>query len=195
MKNKIISDIKSDINPKTWLSKYRRTSVGYLMAMFLFYIGVGLVLSNGIGTPIIKNLIPHYQKPFDFLTSLDVGLAAGPVEDTLFFGIPFYLSFGNHFLVLAGGIVWTILHLGIGMVSVNQIPYANWLSVIPLMFFYLRTWVSGKGWFGIVIHSAYDGIIFTIHCISGIIPCTIFYQGNFGYGIALITISAALSKN
>src|SRR5690349_3378882 len=69
MKNRIISDIKSDINPKTWLSKYRRTSVGYLMAMFLFYIGVGLVLGNGIGTPIIKNLIPHYQKPSDFLTS------------------------------------------------------------------------------------------------------------------------------
>jgi len=194
MKNKIISDIKSDINPKTWLSKYRRTSVGYLMAMFLFYIGVGLVLGNGIGTPIIKNLIPHYQKPSDFLTSLDVALAAGPVEDTLFFGIPFYLSFGNHFLVLAGGIVWTILHLGLGMVSVNQIPYANWLSVIPLMFFFLRTWVSGKGWFGIVIHSAYDGITFTIHCISGIIPCTIFpYQGNL-YGIVLITMSAALSS-
>ena len=34
-----------------------------------------------------------------------------------------------------------------------------------------------------------------IYCLSGIIPCTIFpYQGNFGYGIALITISAALSS-
>jgi hypothetical protein len=85
------------------------------------------------------------------------------VEDTLFFGIPFYLSFGNHFLVLAGGIAWTIIHLGLGIASVNQIHYPNWLSVIPLMFFFLRTWVSGKGWFGIVIHSAYDGITFTIH--------------------------------
>ena len=34
-----------------------------------------------------------------------------------------------------------------------------------------------------------------MYCLSGIIPCTIFpYQGNFGYGIALITISAALSS-
>src|SRR5690242_12456641 len=97
------------------------------MAMFLFYFGVGLVLENGLGTSIIQNLIPHYQKPLDFLTSLDSALAAGPVEDTLFFGIPFYLSFGNHFLVLAGGIAWSILHLGLGIASVNQIAYANWL--------------------------------------------------------------------
>lgn len=89
---RLLFDIKTDMNPKSWLSKYRRTSVGYLTIMFLFYFGISLILYYVIGVFIIENLIPNYEPPLIVL-SLDLAVTAGPIEDTLFFGIPFYASF------------------------------------------------------------------------------------------------------
>ena len=165
------SDIKADINPKSWLSKYRRNSIVYLMKMLLFYHGIGLLLML-IGTSIAAKVISNYNDRSIPQSSLISVLAAGPIEESVFFGIPFYL-FGNHFLVLAGGIVWAMTHiLNTNRLDISNLAYANWLFVIPSLFFSLRTWISGKGWFAIVTHSIWNGIFFTLGCVSGEISCT-----------------------
>ena len=101
-------DIKTDVNPKSWFSRYRRTSIGYLIKMLLFYHGIGLLLMLA-GTSIVKEVISNYEEP-SLTRDLSLVLSAGPVEETLFFGIPYY-AFGNHYVVLGGGIVWAMLHI------------------------------------------------------------------------------------
>ena len=56
------ADEKADMHPKSWLSKYRRTSVGYLTKMLLFYHGIGFGLLL-IGSTIIDQLITDYKQP------------------------------------------------------------------------------------------------------------------------------------
>lgn len=188
------SDIKADINPKSWLSKYRRTSIVYLMKMLLFYHGIGLLFML-IGTSIAAKVISNYNDRSIPNSSLISVLAAGPIEETVFFGIPFYL-FGNHFLVLAGGIVWAMTHiLNTNRLDISNLAYANWLFVIPSLFFSLRTWISGKGWFAIVTHSIWNGIFFTLGCVYGEISCiTISAEKNFlTGGVSTLMVSALLS--
>ncbi|MGC2426292.1 MAG: CPBP family glutamic-type intramembrane protease [Nitrososphaeraceae archaeon] len=187
-------DIKADINPKSWLSKYRRTSIVYLMKMLLFYHGIGLLLML-IGTSIAEKVIVNYNDRSIPRSSLISVLAAGPIEETVFFGIPYYL-FGNHFLVLAGGIVWAMTHiLNTNRLDISTLAYANWLFVIPSLFFSLRTWISGKGWFAIVTHSIWNGIFFTLGCASGEISCiAIFDEKNFlTVGVSSLIVSLLLS--
>ncbi|MFY9566662.1 MAG: hypothetical protein WAQ29_09955, partial [Nitrososphaeraceae archaeon] len=38
------SDLRIDINPSSWLTPYRRTSIGYLTKMLLFYHGIGILI-------------------------------------------------------------------------------------------------------------------------------------------------------
>jgi hypothetical protein len=188
------SDIKADINPKSWLSKYRRTSIAYLMKMLLFYHGIGLLLML-IGTSIATKVISNYNDRSIPHSSLISVLAAGPIEEAVFFGIPFYL-FGNHFLVLAGGIAWAMTHiLNTNRLDISNLAYANWLFVIPSLFFSLRTWISGKGWFAIVTHSIWNGIFFTLGCAYGEISCiTISAEKNFVTGgVSSLVVSALLS--
>lgn len=187
-------DIKADINPKSWLSKYRRTSIVYLMKMLLFYHGIGLLFML-IGTSVAEKVISNYNDRSIPRSSLISVLAAGPIEETVFFGIPFYL-FGNHLLVLAGGIVWAMTHiLNTTRLDISNLAYANWLFVIPSLFFSLRTWISGKGWFAIVTHSIWNGIFFTLGCASGEISCiAIFDEKNFlTVGVSSLIVSLLLS--
>ena len=160
----------------SWLSGYRETSIGYLTTMLLFYHGIGILIMI-LGTFIVEHLVPEYQEATVPLSIVSV-LAAGPIEEILFFGLPFYI-FGHHLIVLGGGIVWVMLHiLNTNTFELSTLSYANWLFVIPSLFFSLRTWISGKGWFAILTHSVWNGIFFTLGCLTGEVFCSITLQGN-----------------
>jgi hypothetical protein len=164
------ADEKADMHLKSWLSKYRRTSVGYLTKMLLFYHGIGFGLLL-IGSTIIDQVIPDYKQPSIPRSLLSV-LSAGPIEETMFFGIPFYV-FGNAYSVLVTGAVWVAMHLlNTDTLEASSLAFGNLVFVLPSLFFSLRTWVSGKGWFAVVTHSAWNGIFFVAGCATGEFTCT-----------------------
>jgi len=160
-----IPDELYDINPKFWLSKYRKTSVTYLIKMGAFYLVIGLGLQY-IGNGLAEHFIANYQVP-SVPISITMGLSAGPIEEGIFFGTPFYLS-GNYLVVLAGGIIWSILHIfNTNNFMLTSLPYGSIFFTIPHIFFSLRTWVSGKGWFAIVFHTSWNAIVLGIQCTQG----------------------------
>lgn len=168
--NNNFADEKADFHPRSWISRYRRTSIGYLTKMLLFYhgIGIGLLLA---GSAVIEQALPDYEEP-NIPRSLLGVLAAGPFEETIFFGIPFY-AFGNAYLVLATGVIWAITHIfNTTTLDINALAFGNMLFVVPSLFFSLRTWVSGKGWFAVVTHSAWNGVFFAAGCSAGEFECT-----------------------
>lgn len=176
-----------DLNPKNWISTYKKTSIKYLCLMFLFYHGIGIIASL-IGASIIENTIEDYQDP-SLSNSLIPVIMAGPIEESLFFGIPFYL-FGNNFVPLAGGIIWGMLHIfNTNTIELNQLDYANWLFVIPSIFFSLRTWISRKGWFAIIAHSVWNVVFFSLSCYSAEIICSLDFNKQ---DITTILLSAIL---
>jgi hypothetical protein len=144
--------------------------------MLLFYHGIGILIMI-LGTSIVEHLVPEYQEAPVPLSIFSV-LSAGPIEEILFFGLPFYI-FGHYLIVLGGGIVWVMLHiLNTDTFELGTLSYANWLFVIPSLFFSLRTWISGKGWFAILTHSVWNGIFFTLGCLTGEVFCSITLQEN-----------------
>ena len=159
--------------------------------MLLFYHGVGLLLML-IGTSVTQKVISDYKEPSIPLSLISV-LSAGPIEETVFYGIPFYV-FGNNFVVLAGGIAWAMIHiLNTNTVTISNLAYANWLFVIPSLFFSLRTWISGKGWFAILTHSAWNGTFFMLGCAFGEISCINSpYEKIFVLRIGSIILSGVL---
>jgi hypothetical protein len=170
-----------DIHPKNWISPYYNNSLVYLIIMFLFYHGIGII-SSYIGTIIIDNSIVEYEEPNLPLSMISV-ILAGPIEESLFFGIPFY-AFGNNLFVVIGGIAWAMLHiLNTYSIEVNQLSYANWLFVIPSLFFSLRTWLSGKGWFAILGHSLWNLLFFNLSCFFQETSC------SYSFGSEHISIS------
>lgn len=165
------ADEKADFHLRSWLSRYRRTSVGYLTEMLLFYhgIGIGLLL---IGSVVIEQVLPDHEEP-SIARSLSGVIAAGPLEETIFFGIPFYI-FGNAYSVLVTGAVWVGIHLlNTESLSVDSLAFGNLLFVLPSLFFSLRTWISGKGWFAVLTHSAWNGVFFAAGCSTGEFVCTV----------------------
>lgn len=183
------ADEKADFHPRAWLSRYRRTSIGYLTKMLLFYHGIGIILLL-IGTYAVQQAIPDYKEP-DLPRSLPAVLAAGPLEETIFFGIPFYI-FGNAYSVLVTGAVWAAIHLlNTTSLTVDSLAFGNLLFVVPSLFFSLRTWVSGKGWFSILVHSAWNGIFFAAGCATGDFACTMTDKDMNGT-LATIALSAGL---
>lgn len=166
------SDFKHDINPKSWLSKYRQTSIGYLTKIGLFYHLISLI-------PMIIVLIVEFGSTGTverhFHVSIVQAMTAGPFEETLFFGIPFYGT-GNVCVSIGAGIVWSLLHLfnsGTPILNPSDLTYANFAYVVPNIFYSLRTWKSGKGWFSILFHSAWDLI-----WVLTFTEVTIFTTGN-----------------
>jgi len=182
------ADEKADFHPKSWLCNYRRTSLGYLTKMLLFYHGIGIALVLA-GTAIIELVIPDFEDP-SLPRSLFLVLAAGPIEETIFFGIPFYV-FGNAYSVLVTGSVWVAIHLfNTSSFDLNRLAFGNLLFVLPNLFFSLRTWVSGKGWFSVLTHSAWNGIFFAAGCIGGEFTCTTI--GDIGWTVTFLLASAGL---
>lgn len=183
------ADEKADFHPRSWLSRYRRTSVGYLTKMLLFYhgIGIGLLL---LGSAVIDQFLPDHVEP-SIPRSLSGVLAAGPLEETIFFGIPFYI-FGNAYSVLVTGAIWVGIHLlNTDTLSVNSLAFGNLLFVLPSLFFSLRTWVSGKGWFAVATHSAWNGVFFAAGCSTGEFACTA-VDSDISATVTSIALSAGL---
>jgi hypothetical protein len=180
---------KADFHPRSWLSKYRRTSVGYLTKMLLFYHGIGILLLLAV-TPLIEQVLPDYEQPSIPRSLLSV-LAAGPLEDTIFYGIPFYI-FGNVYFVLATGIIWVGIHLfNTDTLSVNSLAFGNLVFVLPSLFFSLRTWLSGKGWFSVVTHSVWNGVFFSAGCSAGEFTCTAI-ESDISATVSSIALSGGL---
>lgn len=166
MKKTKIWDEIYDFHPRTWISPFRKTTPAYLLKMLLFYhlIGFGLsllsnfmptVYFNGISLPIHGNV----------LSSL---IFSPLLEETLFFGIPYYLI-GNNFLMLLTGIMWSFFHPLLGESS--SFDFASLFMTIPILFFSLRTWTSKKGWFAILAHIGYNMFVELIDCFNWNFNC------------------------
>jgi len=159
--------------------------------MVLFYHGIGIIVLAA-GSLLIQNIIRDYNEPSIPITILSV-IFAGPIEETLFFGIPLYAT-GSHIIVMAGGIMWAMIHiLDTQTVQLNALAYTNWLFVIPSIFLSFRTWISGKGWFAVVSHSMWNIAFFTLGCTSGEFPCNVFYDKNGFSDIIMISIGTLLT--
>ena len=183
------ADERADFHPRSWLSRYRRTSVGYLTKMLLFYHGIGIVLLLA-GSAVIEQAIPDYEEP-NIPRSLTGVLVAGPIEETIFFGIPFYV-FGNAYSVLVTGAIWVAIHLlNTPTLEASALAFGNLLFVLPSLFFSLRTWVSGKGWFAVLTHSAWNGMFFVLGCGSGEFQCTT-VDSDISMTIFTVLLSAGL---
>lgn len=158
----IWNDIKKDIKPKSWISKYRQTSIKYLLIMLCFYYGMGALISVS-WTNIIGSFLPIYPQQ-EIPRSLIPVMTAGPFEESLFFGIPFYLSY-NNIIVLSTGIIWSTLHLfNTNNLDIMYLSYGNWIFTLVTLFFSLRTWISGKGWFSIISHTLWNSAFFFLGC-------------------------------
>lgn len=156
--------------------------------MVLFYHLIGFVIMV-IGSIVVDIVVNDYREPTIPLTVISV-IFAGPFEETLFFGIPFYLT-GNNLVTLAGGVVWALLHiLNTPAVQVSSLAYLTWLFVTPSIFASLRTWITGRGWFAIVSHSIWNLIFFVAGCTNGEFPCRIINEKDYLIDIAYVSTSA-----
>jgi len=161
-----------DINPKTWLKPFQKTSIFYLLKMGLFYHGLGLILMY-VGSFFATSMISGYETP-QFPVSLSLALSSGLIEESVFFGIPYYMT-GNPLILLGSGIVWSTAHLfSSGVFSIETLAYGGFLFSVPHIFFSIRTWISKKGWFAIIFHSVWNFTILILYCIWGLRQCSIF---------------------
>lgn len=156
--------------------------------MVLFYHTVGVVLLI-LGSTLLQSVVTDYKEPGKPISVISV-IFAGPVEETLFFGIPFYAT-GNNIVVMAGGILWAMWHLFGSTVQLNSLAYANWLFVLPSIFLSFRTWISGKGWFAVVAHSSWNIFFFSLGCATGEVPCKLIYDNAFSDIITVIYLAVA----
>ena len=160
-----------DINPRTWLRPFQRTSTFYLLKMGLFYHGLGMVLMYA-GSFLATNVISDYEIP-QFPVSIALALSSGLLEESVFFGIPYYMT-GNPMLLLGTGVVWSASHLfSSGIFSIETLAYGGFLLTIPHIFFSIRTWISKKGWFAILFHSGWNVSILILYCMMGLRQCSV----------------------
>ena len=117
---------------------------------------------------------------------------AGPFEETLFFGIPYALT-GNQFVILGTGIFWAMHVFNASLVEMGNYSYANLAFAVPHIFFSLRAWKSGNGWFTIPFHSGWNALTFSIAVLSDEISFTIVDPATGGFGdLAFVIISIIL---
>jgi hypothetical protein len=157
------------------------------MGIFYLIIGLGLQL---VGNSLAVHLIANYQNP-SVPISMTMGLFAGPLEETIFFGTPFYLN-GNYLIVLAGGILWSVLHVfNTNNFTIANLPYGSLFFTFPHIFFRLRTWISGKGWFAVLFHSSWNAIVLVLQCTEGS-RCIIIGDGTYFFLDLLYVFSAII---
>ena len=144
-----------------------------------------------LSSVIVPIFISDYEIP-TIPVSIIMAVIAGPVEETIFFGIPSYL-FGNIYAVLGMGVFWSVVHiLNTDALNINNLAYGSFLFAVPHIFFSLRTWISGKGWFAIVFHSAWNMVFLSSYCAVGFTTCEIFSSFGIIMDILLITIASSL---
>ena len=133
--------------------------------MGIFYLVIGLALQQ-VGNSLVEHMIVNYQVP-SVPISMTMGLSSGPLEEIIFFGTPFYLN-GNYLIVLAGGILWSVLHVfNTNNFTMTNLAYGSVFFTIPHIFFSLRTWISGKGWFAVLFHTSWNVIVLVFQCTEG----------------------------
>ncbi len=181
------ADEIADMHPRSWLSKYRKTSPLYLLKMGLFYVALGNALGIAVNL-VLPYSIPGYHEPHLSIPIIS-GVFAGTSEETFFYGIPFYLS-GNPYIVLLTGIAWSSIHiLNTNVLQFKDLAYANYLGTVPWIFFTLRVWISGKGWFAIIFHSAYDVVALSGNCVLGQNTCSL--TGSYS---SLVIVGGTISS-
>jgi len=164
----VISEIH-DIHPKNWLKPFQKNSIPYLLKMGLFYHGLGLILMYA-GSYFADVIISDYAIP-QIPVSISLALSSGLLEESVFFGIPYYLS-GYPLVLLGSGIVWSVAHLfNSGVLSINNLAYGMFLLTIPNLFFSIRVWSSKKGWFAIMFHSIWNFTVLISYCTMGLRQC------------------------
>lgn len=179
-----------DINPKSWTKKFQKNSIPYLVQMAAFYhlMSIGLLY---LGDFLVTQVVSDYEAP-SFPVSITMAVTSGPIEESLFFGIPYLLS-GNPQVMLVTGAIWSAAHIfSTQTLALNALGYVSFLTTIPHMFFSLRTWSSGKGWFAIAFHSAWNLAFLLSYCSAGIRTCTVFGQGDYAL-VDLFAIFLTLS--
>ena len=140
--------------------------------MGLFYQGLGLILMYA-GSILVTNMISGYETP-EFPVSISLALSSGLLEESIFFGIPYYMT-GNPYILLGTGITWSATHLfSTGIFSLETLSYGGFLFTIPYMFFTIRVWISKKGWFAIMFHSGWNFALLGTYCMWGLRQCSIF---------------------
>ncbi len=189
------SDFQIDVSPSTWLKPFSNNSIKHILKMAVFYHVFALLFMYFVMTSFFVSDTSH-EIPFYPVTLVDL-VTAGPLEESLFFGIPYYVT-GNQYVMLGTGIFWTLTHLGGFDEDLNfseeLITWESSAFVIPTLFFSYRTWLSGKGWLSILLHSVWNAGIFGFDCVSGYGDCTIYDSSLEGkiYTSALILGSAIL---
>ncbi len=166
-----------DINPKSWMKKFQKNSIQYLVKMAVFYhlLSIGLTY---VGSQLVVRVITDYQEP-SFPVSIVMALTSGPIEEVLFFGLPYYLT-GNPYAVLVLGSIWSAAHIfNTQVFQLNSLGYVTFLATIPHLFFSLRTWISGKGWFAILFHTGWNLAFLLSYCFAGIRNCSVFGEGDY----------------
>jgi len=187
-----------DINPKNWLKPFQNTSIWHLLKMGFFYHFLGLVLMY-LGSNLASSVISDYTPP-QIPISISLAVSAGFFEEAVFFGIPTYLS-GHPLVVLGVGIIWSLAHLfNSGIISIETLAYGGFLFSIPHIFFSLRTWSSGKGWFAIIFHCGWNISFLLMYCGMGLRDCNIINDGLFDVlniimAIATITLVFLAYRN
>lgn len=160
-----------DMNPKSWIRRFQKNSIVYLLQMAAFYHALSITMMY-VGTFAIVQVISDYQAP-SFPVSAVMTITSGPIEEILFFGLAYYLV-GTPQAVLFTGAIWSVAHIfGTQAFQINTLGYVNFLIAIPHMFFSLRVWLSGRGWFAIVFHSAWNLSFLLSYCYMGIRECTV----------------------
>ncbi|MFB5613964.1 MAG: type II CAAX prenyl endopeptidase Rce1 family protein [Candidatus Nitrosomaritimum yanchengensis] len=175
-----------DINPKTWLKPFQRNTPAYLLKMGLFYHGLGLILMYS-GSFLATSTIAGYEVP-QFPVSLSLAVSSGVLEESVFFGIPYYIS-GHPLVLLGSGIVWSAAHLfNSGVFAIETLAYGGFLFSIPHIFFGIRTWISKKGWFAILFHSGWNFTFLVAYCSMGWRDCSVI---NDTYDVLNVIMAAA----
>ena len=166
----MISEIH-DINPKNWLKPFQKNSIPYMLKMGLFYHGLGLILMYA-GSYFTDKIIQDYTIP-QIPVSISLALSSGILEESVFFGIPYYLS-GHPLVLLGSGVIWSVAHLfNSGVLSMNNLAYGMFLLAIPNIFFSIRVWSSKKGWFAIMFHSMWNFTVLISYCTMGLRQCSV----------------------
>ena len=149
--------------------------LGFVLAMLLF-----AIQEYGFGYTVTA---PEF--------SLGLLLLAGPMEETLFFGIPFYLT-NNLYVLLVTGSAWAFIHI-FNTDTVNPsfeyLSYPNFAFAFVSLFYSLRTWISGKGWFSILFHSLWNLIVFVLVFVEGEESWSFVYEdGSADIGILIMSV-------
>ena len=160
-----------DFSPKNWLKPFQKNSTAYLLKMAIFYHGLGLILMY-LGSLLVTNVIQGYEAP-QIPVSVFLAISSGVLEESVFFGIPYYFS-GNPIVLFGSGIIWSVAHLfNSGVFTFETLAYGGFLFSLPHLFFSIRTWMSKKGWFAILFHSGWNFGILGVYCSIGVRQCSV----------------------